>query len=70
MKVRAEEVEKAYNKLKTLLTEREADVIKRFYGIDKKVRHTLVEIAEKYKVTRERIRQIKVIALDKLKVKK
>ena len=69
MKVRAEEVEKAYNKLKTLLTEREADVIKRFYGIEA-VRHSLAEIAEKYKVTRERIRQIKVIALDKLKVKK
>lgn len=65
----AEEVEQAYKQLKNTLTPREKDVIQRYYGIDKNVRHTLKEIGEIYQVTRERIRQIKVIALTKLGVR-
>ena len=68
--IEAQRVEKAYNKLKTLLTQREKDVITRYYGIDKHVRHTLHEIGTLYKVTRERIRQIKAEALRKIKIKK
>jgi DNA-directed RNA polymerase sigma subunit (sigma70/sigma32) len=42
----------------------------RYYGIDTSVRHTLNEIGAKYEVTRERIRQIKVVALKKLHIVK
>lgn len=67
--IAAKGIEKAYNKFKNSLTTREKDVITRYYGIDKQVRHTLAEIGEIYSVTRERIRQIKLGALIKLKIK-
>lgn len=66
--VEGERVKKAYDKLKKTLTEKEADIVTSFYGINKNVRHSLAEIAEKYKVTRERIRQIKTQAMRKLKL--
>lgn len=69
MKVEAQEVEKAYKLFKTLLTQKEKEVITQYYGLDREVRHSLREIGEKYQVTRERIRQIKVDALKKLKIK-
>ena len=66
--VEAEKIEKIYKKAEplTLLTKKEADIITSFYGLDKKVRHTLRELGEKYGVTRERIRQIKANALKKI----
>ena len=67
--IEAERIEKAYQELKKTLTEREKDIITRYYGIDKQVRHSLREIGEMYQVTRERIPQIKVNSLIKLKVK-
>jgi RNA polymerase primary sigma factor len=70
MKIAAEKVEQAYRQFKTALTPKEDDVITRYYGISPHVRHTLAEIGGMYKVTRERIRQIKGDALQKLKVKK
>ena len=69
MEVEAEKVYVAYKKFKHLLTEKEIDVLSRFYGIDQQVRHSLQEIADKYKVTRERIRQIKSEALIAIKFK-
>ena len=66
--IEAEKIEKAYKDLKALLTPREKEVIQRYYGIDKHVRHSLNEIGKLYGVTRERIRQIKVEALRKLKI--
>lgn len=69
MQIEAEKIEKAFKKLGTVLSEREKDVITRYYGITPNVRHTLAEIGELYQVTRERIRQIKVEALRKLKIK-
>lgn len=68
MKIKAEIVEKAYGELKSTLTDKERDIITRYYGIDPHVRHSLAELGTLYKVTRERIRQIKVDALRKLKV--
>ena len=70
MRIKAELVKKAYLAFEEELTDREADIITRYYGINDKVRHSLAELGEIYKVTRERIRQIKVEALKKLKVKK
>lgn len=67
--IEAERIEKAFKELKSALTPRERDIITRYYGIAPNVRHTLAEIGKKYQVTRERIRQIKVIALQKLGIK-
>ncbi len=49
------------------LTEREADIIKLFYGIGGKQEMTLEEIGETFGLTRERVRQIKEKALRKLR---
>lgn len=64
--VEAEQVEQLYKQFKSTLTAREKEIISRYYGIDKNVRHSLRELGEMYQVTRERIRQIKVVALNKL----
>lgn len=70
MKIKAEIVKKAYEEWKALLTPKEKEVITRYYGITPHVRHSLAELGEMNGVTRERIRQIKVDALRKLKVEK
>jgi RNA polymerase primary sigma factor len=49
------------------LTCREAEVIRLYYGLSGRKSLTLSEIGEKFGVTRERARQIKVKALQKLK---
>jgi len=49
------------------LTERERDIIKLYYGIDHDNPYTLDEIGRKFKITRERVRQIKTKALHRLK---
>jgi RNA polymerase primary sigma factor len=49
------------------LTERERDIIKLYYGIDHDNAYTLDEIGRKFKITRERVRQIKTKALHRLK---
>ncbi|MSR65122.1 MAG: RNA polymerase sigma factor RpoD/SigA [Verrucomicrobiae bacterium] len=51
----------------TKLDEREARIINLRFGIDGRKALTLEEVGEKFKVTRERIRQIQNIALDKLR---
>ena len=68
MESEAERVQQRYKAMSSLLTEKEKDVITRFYGIEPNVRHTLAEIASIYKVTRERIRQIKTVALSKINI--
>lgn len=69
MKIKAEIVEKAYRELKSSLTPKEREIVTRYYGIAPHVRHSLRELGEMYGVTRERIRQIKVEALRKIKIK-
>jgi RNA polymerase primary sigma factor len=49
------------------LTERERDIIKLYFGIDQDNAYTLDEIGRKFKITRERVRQIKTKALYRLK---
>lgn len=66
--IQARKVEQAYKNLKTRLSPKEKDVVASYYGLDGNVRHSLREIGEKYQVTRERIRQIKVVALRKIKI--
>ena len=58
-----EEISFVLNKL----TKREATIIKLYYGLDGEKPHTLEEVGAIFKITRERIRQIKEKALDKLR---
>ena len=58
--------EKVREVLKTL-TPREEKVLKMRFGIDVASEHTLEEVGKDFSVTRERIRQIEVKALKKLK---
>ncbi len=55
------------NRLISTLPQREADVVKLYFGLDSKHPLTLEEIGEKFDLTRERVRQIKEKAIKKLK---
>src|SRR4030042_5759407 len=57
------EIERALNKLTPI----EADIIRFYFGLNGKHAHTLAEISEEFSLTIERIRQIKVRAIEKLK---
>jgi len=50
----------------TLLTDREEEIVRMRFGIDKESTYTLDEIGRKFDLTRERIRQIEKRALEKL----
>jgi RNA polymerase primary sigma factor len=56
------EIDRALN----TLTQREADIITLFYGVNGKREHTLGEISEEFNLSRERIRQIKEKAIRRL----
>ena len=49
------------------LTTREADILRLYYGLNSKAPLSLEEIAMKYDLTRERVRQIKERAIRRLK---
>ena len=49
------------------LTEREGEVIKLYFGLEKEHSLTLEEIGEKFNLTRERVRQIKEKAIRRLR---
>jgi RNA polymerase primary sigma factor len=49
------------------LSEREKEVIKLYFGIGEETTHTLNEIAHRFNITRERVRQIREKALNRLK---
>jgi RNA polymerase primary sigma factor len=57
------EIERALNKL----TPKEADIVRFYFGLNSKQARTLTEISEEYNLTLERIRQIKVKAINKIK---
>lgn len=57
------EIQRALNTLSL----RERDVLKLYYGLDQENPLTLEEIGEKFKLTRERVRQIKEKAIRRLK---
>lgn len=52
------------------LSSRDLEVIRLRYGLDGKGTRTLEEIANQFKISRERVRQIEVDALKKLKLAK
>ena len=49
------------------LSEREKNVVKLYFGIGEDTAHTLEEIGVRFDLTRERVRQIKEKALNRLK---
>ena len=49
------------------LTDREADVLRYYFGLNGTAQLTLEEIGEKMDLTRERVRQIKEKAIKRLK---
>src|SRR5512133_1223190 len=49
------------------LSQREKEVVKLYYGLEKENPLTLEEIGDKYKLTRERVRQIKEKAIRRLR---
>jgi RNA polymerase primary sigma factor len=49
------------------LSEREANIVRLYYGLNGKHSHTLEEIGEEFDLTRERVRQIKEKAIKRLK---
>jgi RNA polymerase primary sigma factor len=57
------EIQRALN----TLSQRERDVLKLYYGLEQENPLTLEEIGEKFKLTRERVRQIKEKAIRRLK---
>lgn len=60
-------VGKAMRSMLGVLSERESLTLKMFYGIEREDTLTLTEIANRFGVTRERIRQIKAVGLRKLR---
>jgi len=55
------------NKTLATLSEREKEVVILYFGIGEDTAHTLEEIGERFKLTRERVRQIKEKAIRRLK---
>jgi len=59
----SKEIERALN----TLPQREAEIIRLYYGLNGKHSQTLDEISEEFNITRERIRQLKEKAINRLK---
>ncbi|MCE3229594.1 MAG: sigA [Bacteroidetes bacterium] len=62
-----ESLQQEISRALSTLTDREADVVKLFFGLGGTHAHSLEEIGEKFDLTRERVRQIKEKAVRRLK---
>jgi RNA polymerase primary sigma factor len=51
----------------SILTYREANILRLYFGINSKYQYTLEEIGHEFNLTRERVRQIKEKAIKRLK---
>jgi RNA polymerase primary sigma factor len=65
--IRAMSMHEEIRQMLDALTDREREIIKLYFGIDQDNAYTLDEIGRKFKITRERVRQIKSKALNRLK---
>lgn len=63
----SESLRKEIERALTTLTQREADIIRLYFGLNGLLQHTLEEIGEEFDLTRERVRQIKEKAIRRLK---
>lgn len=64
-----ESLQSEINRTLNTLSEREAQILRMFYGLDNEVPKSLEEIGEQLDLTRERVRQLKESAIRKLKQK-
>ncbi|NOY36338.1 MAG: RNA polymerase sigma factor RpoD/SigA [Chlorobi bacterium] len=62
-----ESLKSEIERLLKILTEREADIVRLYFGLMNNYPHTLDEIGAKFNLTRERVRQIKERAIKKLR---
>ncbi len=62
-----ESLKKEINRALSTLSEREREVIKLYFGLNKEHSLTLEEIGERFNLTRERVRQIKEKAIRRLR---
>ena len=67
--VMGESLKEEVNHILNTLTSREAKILKLYFGLDGEKPHTLEEIGIKFRLTRERVRQIKEKAIKQLKRK-
>lgn len=65
--VMGESLKEEVNHILSTLTGRESKILKLYFGLDGEKPHTLEEIGVKFKLTRERVRQIKEKALRRLR---
>ncbi len=65
--VMGDSLKEEVNHILNTLTGREAKILKMYFGLDGEKTHTLEEIGVKFKLTRERVRQIKEKALRRLR---
>ncbi len=65
--IMTESLKEEVNHILETLTGREAKILKLYFGLDGEKAHTLEEIGVKFKLTRERVRQIKEKALRRLR---
>jgi len=63
-----ESLQKEIERTLSVLTQREADIIRSYYGLGGKSTQTLEEIGEAFTLTRERVRQIKEKAIRRLRI--
>lgn len=63
----SESLKKEIERALSTLSEREAEVIKLYFGLNRESAMTLEEIGEKFNLTRERVRQIKEKAIRRLR---
>ena len=63
----SKQLKRDIKKVLSKLTDKEALVIRYRFGLDREKEHTLDQIEKKLKVSRERIRQIEITALRKLR---
>lgn len=66
--VELESIRKALETALCTLSPKDAEILRMYYGFNYERSYTLEEIANRFQVTRERIRQIRENALEKLKV--
>lgn len=67
LELMAESLRAEISSVLSTLPDREAEVVKLYFGVDVDHAHTLEEIGEKFNLTRERVRQIKEKAVRKLR---
>jgi len=58
---------KEIERVLSILTYREANILRLYFGLDTKYQYTLEEIGQEFNLTRERVRQIKEKAIKRLK---